>query len=351
MSTMKLRNQDSGLVSIIVAIAFIVFISLVTTSFALLSRRESRQSLDRQLSTQAFYAAEAGVNDAVKAVKAGTTNINSCDGASTLNSAGPNLGDNLSYTCVLVDESPGSLQFGPVETDGSKVVRVQAPSNIGKIRISWQDFNGKNTFAPSGLPFLPQQSYNATTPSSYANNTGILRSVVIPVTGSMNRNDLVNNSQTLFMYPNSSTTVGQVGNYAYTPGQASQGAFVDGQCNTANINSTPGLPQYCNVDVTGLAAANTNVFYIRMKSIYRTSKVTIQAFANDTATDPLELTNDQVVIDSTGKANDVLRRIQVRIPVNTEYDTPEFALESADDICKKTLVTSFLIVDGCEPYN
>lgn len=350
MSIMKLRNQESGLVSIIVAITFVIIISLITTSFALLSRRESRQALDRQLSTQAFYAAESGINDAIKAIEGGPTSITSCDGVNTLSASGPELDDKLSYTCVLVDEAPASLQFGPIDTDSSKVVKVQATGTITKLRISWQDYGGRTTFAPSGFPFLPQQSYNATNPSSFANNTGILRTTIIPVTGNINRADLINNSQTLFMYPRGVATSGQIGNYGYATGQASQGAFVDGQCHVDNTNSSPGLPQYCNVDVTGLGAAGTNTFYVRLKGVYRSAKVSIQAYGGAAGTDLLPLTDGQVVIDSTGKANDVLRRIQVRVPVNTEYDIPEFALESADSICKKTLVTSFSIVDGCEPY-
>ena len=41
-----------------------IVMSLIVLGFAQISRRNQRESLDRQLSTQAFYAAESGVNDA-----------------------------------------------------------------------------------------------------------------------------------------------------------------------------------------------------------------------------------------------------------------------------------------------
>jgi Tfp pilus assembly protein PilX len=351
----SLHSDQSGLVSITVALSFIIIMSLITTSFALLSRREQRQSLDRQLSTQAFYAAESGVNDAIQAVKAGTTNVDDCGAVNTNAAFKPNLGQNLSYTCVLVNESPTAIEE-TVSTDDSKVVRVQSSSNIGKLRISWQDANGAQTFtAPSNTThYLPQQTFNQDQPTSYANNTGIVRAMIIPVSGALSRNSLINNTQTLFLYPLVSASVGQVGSYTtvFPTAQTSQGAFLDGQCNIGNINTpSPGLPQYCNGEVKGLSAFGTKTFYVRLTGIYQSSKVTIQAFADDGSTTALPLLNGQVVIDSTGKASDVLRRIQVRVPIQNTYYTPEYALESADDICKLLGVSPQGVVDSCEPYN
>jgi len=324
-----------------VAITFVVIISLITTSFALLSRRESRQALDRQLSTQAFYAAESGINDAIQA---GVASLTECDQSRNLSSATSDLdlSNGLSYTCVLVDNTPETLQFSLIDTEGSKVVRVQPTSGaISKLRISWQDFEGGNTFGPASFLF-PQQGNNML-------NTGVLRANVIPVTDNLSRDSLINNTQTLFLYPASAAS-GPPLNHDYSPaGSSTQGTIVDGKCNTANINPSPGLPQFCNVEITNLGASGANLFYLRLKSIYRSSNVTVQAF--DSFNRPLELTGSQVAIDSTGKANDVLRRVQVRVPVNTGYYVPEFALESSETICKLISTTTSSVVDGCAPYN
>jgi hypothetical protein len=46
----------------------------------------------------------------------------------------------------------------------------------------------------------------------------------------------------------------------------------------------------------------------------------------------LNLKGAQTLVDSTGKAQDVLRRIQVRIPTNNGYDIPD---GTHADICKQ----------------
>ena len=60
---MDLRKNQDGIVSLIVSITIMIIISLVVISFARLMRTEQEQALDRQLSSQAFYAAETAVND------------------------------------------------------------------------------------------------------------------------------------------------------------------------------------------------------------------------------------------------------------------------------------------------
>lgn len=47
----------------------------------------------------------------------------------------------------------------------------------------------------------------------------------------------------------------------------------------------------------------------------------------------------QVSIDATGKAADVLRRVQVRRGVGNFNGYPDYALETADELCKRLHVT------------
>jgi Tfp pilus assembly protein PilX len=62
-SSRQSTSRQAGMVSIMVTMILMVVLSLIVIGFAQIARRNSRQSLDRQLSTSAFYAAEAGVND------------------------------------------------------------------------------------------------------------------------------------------------------------------------------------------------------------------------------------------------------------------------------------------------
>jgi hypothetical protein len=94
-------------------------------------------------------------------------------------------------------------------------------------------------------------------------------------------------------------------------------------CNSNNS------PKFCRARITNLGQQR---YYLRVKSIYGTASVTISG--QDSAGNKFELKGAQVVIDSTGKASDILRRIQVRVPLTGADLLPEFAIQSGDTICK-----------------
>jgi len=338
MKQANLKQNQEGIVSITVTLLFILLISLITTSFAFLMRRESQQALDRQLSTQAFYAAESGVNDAAWAISSeGLSTKTDCSGnlSSELNPVLDTADNLFEYTCALVDDTPSSLEFSEISTDTSQVMRIDAGSaQISKLRISWQSASGNDEgrFAINNNHFLPTATFmNNGTPAgnnTFSNYVGVLRTTIIPI-NNLSRGGLINNSHTLFLYPLSSnhTNPGADTIALRSPGsQASEGNFVDGNCHIDNELD-------CNVEVTGI---NRNVFYLRLISIYKNSQVKITAY-NDSGQE-LPLRDSQYLVDVTGRANDVLRRIQVRLPVQRQYHYPEFALESAEGICKRMIV-------------
>ena len=68
MNIKQLKNNEQGLVAIVVTLIIMLVLTLIVTGFAQLARREQREALDRQLASQALYAAESGVNAAEAAV-------------------------------------------------------------------------------------------------------------------------------------------------------------------------------------------------------------------------------------------------------------------------------------------
>src|SRR5579871_3536126 len=114
---MKIRNlrskDESGMASFLVVTLIVTLIALVSVSFSQLADRESRQALDRQLSDEAYYAAESGLNDARNYVTANP------DAANTNN------------TCVPPSVSPDPFaNNGYLSSDG--VVRYSCLSIITK---------------------------------------------------------------------------------------------------------------------------------------------------------------------------------------------------------------------------
>lgn len=334
----RLQSNESGMAAITVTLIILGIVTLIAVGFANLMRREQRQALDQQLSTQAFYAAESGVNIARDAVDAAIASdevleINDCAAnSSPIASGGGAIGvnTNVSVSCLLIDTTPDILSKKLDTTDSSWVTKVQSANNtnIDRIVISWGSTENNAPFvidaaSVNGNLLLPSGSGT----DRWGNTTGIVRAMLIPDT--TDRDDLIAQSFHAFLYPNDRNTVNDTTNNSAVYGTAppSQGKFLKGNCSAASTAPNP-----CSVTITGV---NRTAAFLRLKAIYNGVNVTVQAFAAGSST-PLELANAQAEIDATGKAADVLRRIKVSVPLTTGSSVyPEFAVEAFESICKR----------------
>ncbi len=359
MEPKKLNNNQSGLVSVTVTIVIMIVVTLIVSSFALIVRREQRRALDRQLSDQAYHAAEAGIADAQAALTAADTSaildggVNNCTGSDSFlekvnATATPNprqytgnVSENVSYSCVLIDKTVSSWSTTSVAVeDGAITVPVQTTDPISKLRISWQGADNSTSFA-TGFD-RPQNG------SSY--DSPMLRVTIFPFSGSETRDSLKGKAHTMFLTPIVDSSPGNAGqidyvaNNQYAPGQ---GVFVNGKCNAGNTTSPS--PYFCNVDINGLSGTKN---YVVIQPLYKTAKIDMQAYGTvgGVANTQLDFNNAQAEIDVTGKAADVLRRIRVRVPISEALELrsnsssssapygglfPGAALSTTDSICKK----------------
>lgn len=324
--------------SFVVTMIIILVLSLIVLAFAQLVRREQRQAFDRQLSTQALYAAESGINDATDAIAQAIndptstlldieydqcTGVNSFISRAGLNSTLDGAGGAIAYSCLLVDPSPETLEYSSVPEDVSVVVplRAEGGAGIASIEIAWGSPGGSDVTSCPGVNAYPQ-SWPTT-----GCDVGMLRAELVPFSGTISRDTLITNRAIMFLQPlNANTSVSVP--FAAAAG-TSQGRRVADGCSTSRctvtINSIPGMTRG----------------YLRLRSIYRASPVTIRAF--DATGNQLELTGAQAEIDATGRASDVLRRIRVRRMITTDNNEeafPEFALQSARTICKRLSITN-----------
>src|SRR5260370_15103164 len=114
----KKRQAEAGIVSIMVTMITMIVISLIVLGFADIARNEQRNSLDDQLSTQAYYAAESGVNDARAVMEAMVAagnpvlskNICPDDPNYNLTTIIDAL-HNVSYPFVIIDASRPTLSY------------------------------------------------------------------------------------------------------------------------------------------------------------------------------------------------------------------------------------------------
>lgn len=322
--TLKRLSDQKGLVSIVVTLIVMSILTLIALGFAGLADREQRQATDEQLSSQAFYAAESGVNAAI--ASPGSFGDN-CNTPVPINA-------NVNASCVIVRDGPQErLDYSPVDTNESLLIPIEPTTDLTDLKISWQDFGEVDTF-PSGPTSCSHELKDNTW-----SNTGLLRAMIIPKEFS-DRADLTNSTYTMMLYPTTDTECG-AGSNEYTVGPT-KGGFVNGNCK----NSGHTTPQYCSSTIKISMAAGSK-YILRLKGIYRSSKVTL------TGVGPLGtvlFANAQRRIESTGKANDVLRTIKVTVPiVPNNAIVPEHTLEMVDSLCKRIEIVSGVSSVGA-PY-
>lgn len=346
----SLKQNESGLVSLVVTMIIMIVLSLIVVGFAQLARREQRIALDHQLSEQAVYAAESGINDA-KRIIYDTTSVNkkynlaggfgnkdTCGTDAYLTSNTLSSTSNVSWSCLLIDQSLQDLKYGNIQTENSTVVPINAvipgtdpevAAPISRIVISWQikEKTPSASVGPSSTSFpnLPVAT------GWGSDRTGILRvDVLDPAIGTPNafqRNALTQSLFTSFFYPSNS---GGTTTYAPNSTTAAQGELRQANCSGA------AAPYQCQMTIN--FPATSSHYYLRLRSIYNPSQVSITAFG---VAGSVELKGAQVEIDSTGRAADVLKRIKVRAkaPDNASANLfPEYALDISGGICKLLVV-------------
>lgn len=337
----KQKNTEKGFVSLIVASILMVLLTLVVIGFSRAMQREQRQSLDRQLSTQAFYAAETAVNDVYRNIASITGDKTDCDVNSAAypwmnNGVVDSTDANVAYTCVKIDGSPESLEFnnGSINTQISKIFPVQdfANQNIRDLTFNWtgSDPSNKSIPACSANPSI--------LPATRVNQIPILRVSItrINTTNTYDRNTLINQTSNMYFYPQPGGC-GAVSSVDYRDyiDAAEKGRIIPVQCvSVAGENRCIlQLSQFQNVP-----GQPSDRYMVRVKSIYGNVNMSVTGTTLGAGNRPIQFIGAQVVVDATGRASDVLRRIQVHLNNIPTYPVPEYVYQATDGICKQMLV-------------
>lgn len=351
MKTTQLRQRSHdqrGVAAILITMVVMTVIMLMVLGFATISRREQRQTLDNQLQTQAFYAAESGINDAKEiASTLLATGVDAakpqCDMGGGTNAAYNALrtslgaaGDNVRYSCVIVDPSPKEINNSAV-VDGSAWVAPLATDSVpANFTITWQPKT--TTGAPTPACNIAASASASYLPASGANARAcqypLLRVDLFDASNITSNSDVQNRKlHTYYFQPSTSISGTPTTTYAPPGGSSVIGSVtqVRAACDNASYDS-------CRVQINPGTAFTTNMA-MRITSLYGASSVTVRAGG-------LPIKNSQILIDSTGRAQDVLRRVQVRIPVAGNSLVPSYAAQSGSAICKRYTVDSTSFATG-----
>ncbi len=315
------RAHEAGVVSLIVTLVMMIVITLLVLGFAEISRNEQRNALDDQLSAQAYYAAESGINDAQTVITNNVKNgqaVNdktSCNDQNgyNFNTNGDNIVDqthSVSYTCVLVDPTPSSLAYDVGYN--SKVIPLIAPnsSTFNTLTLMWQAKDGSTpagcyTDTATQLDQLPAAG-------SWGCNYPVLRVDILNANVGLARANWAGNTATMFFVPFNGT-------YASTGTLAARGSLIPATCPTTSSG--------CTAYIT----LGGSKYYMRVTTLYQNNfRLTLNAGG-------IAFTGAQALVDATGKAVDVLRRVLVAVDLTdaNAYAIPNGAIISQDSVCKR----------------
>lgn len=322
------RKDERGLVSFMITIVMMVVISLIVVGFTQVANRNRRQALDRQLSTQAFYAAESGVNDAVSIIRGlpvGTAipAQDDCSGsdypATTINTE-----PLVRYTCVLVKPTVPDITVPP-STQASSVVPIKPTDEAGnslsatELTFSWMPAEGQSP-DPSLCSLPDVFRTTATETCGYA----LLRVDLLRNAGGLTSPALLAGSTaTFYMQPVRSGSA----DYSFSDFSNPKAHRVAASCDNATRRCTATL-------LLGGTASYTS-YVARISGLYREPKgLVIDGKNGATST---WFTDAQAIIDVTGKAQDVLRRVKVRVPLHDMggNNVPLGGVHSSSTVCKR----------------
>jgi Tfp pilus assembly protein PilX len=389
---MKRFSKQSGAVSLFVVIFATLLITVITVSFISIMIQNQQQATANDLSQNAYDSAQAGVEDAKRAIlylqsycashlTSDCNTMKSTIDSQSCNTAVEQLADvknnvsggevivqtssgdskmNQAYTCVKISMDTGDY-VGVLGKDSSQIIPLVGVSNYDTIKIEWfnqSDLQGSSTglnlLTPGDTSLLSQGDWVS---ANNPNQPSIMRAQLIEYNNSsFNISDFDNDSSngnasnnTLFLYP--------------SDGVNSVSGFTDNIHPTSNSIGGPGMPSQVpcsssNLSLGGYACSatltlpkpvnsNDHTAYLNLESLYRKSSFSIMLLNGGVNGTPVSFDGVQPLIDSTGRANDLFRRVQSRVELtNVNFPYPQGEIDITGNLCK-----TFFVTDSTTSYS
>lgn len=359
---MKKLNQ-SGAVSMLSVIVFSIIITVVTLAYMASVTLQQRNALNYDLSSRAYYSAESGVQDSVRALNKSNLPLsedgkkNNCtplyDGITMplpSDNQPKQLGKseyNLAYTCQLVDATPQNLMLS-IPTEGGKILKLNTTSGVDKIKIEWSRKDATTLYPRGTSPlFPPLDKWWAGGIESQPIHALLRVNLISHPTGAFSRDNI--KQRVVFANPSSS-----VGTLNLSTTSEQQALFTNSACQTS---STTTNDYGCSLTVSDLGDYNPSssdrAVYLKLNSIYRSTDVRIQLL--DSNGNPVNVANTMASFDVTGRSGDtVFRRVKQAVPLGNavkDIVAPDAALTAAEGICKNFSVGTHVsqYSPGCNP--
>ncbi|MEO6109425.1 MAG: hypothetical protein ABIP50_00230 [Candidatus Saccharimonadales bacterium] len=386
MKSISATNRQSGAVSLFVVLFATLLITIVTVSFLRLMIKDQTQASNADLSQSAYDSSQAGVEDAKRALlnyqNVCATGAGACTAlAAQINAAACNdalrLGNvvtdpagevsiqqtsngttdaklDQAYTCVKIAlDTPDYL--GTLSAYQSRIVPLYAGgATFDTVTVEWyslDDISTTNTTKTVSLEGVStgQSLYKTTTwPSG---RPAVMRAQFMQFGSSFtldqfNSNvnsggDVLSNANTLFLYPTSNVTALSRSFTTYDKRQ------------TAKVAADAPLPIHCEDTLAagGFACSakltlpnpvtgGDRTAYLRLTPFYSATHFRVTMTNGASSTVPVPFHGVQPEIDSTGRANDLFRRVKTRVElIDTTFPYPDAEIDTTGNLCKDFSLT------------
>lgn len=389
------KQGQQGAVSLFVVIFTALLVIVVSVSFIRIMIQGQQQASTADLSRSAYDSAQAGVEDAKRALVSyreicANSTESACTAQDTIIKSGEcstvqqllkiapgekevvikqDEGDSSlqqAYTCVKMQiDSPDYV--GTLDTNASRVVPLRGVKAFNKVVLEWfmegdlkktEDSSaGAINLGSETPPALPKL---ADWPQ---NRPAFIRSQFIQYGQSFQLTDFddvsgdKSNANTLFMYPSAIGRDGNAGiDIAKVDTRRSQSSDVLQQIACSKdftkslyaCKATLMLPQ-----AIGQSNNERGAAYLRLNAIYNSgNNFRVQLYSGN---ELVNFAGVQAIVDSTGRANDQFRRVQSRVELDVSaFPYPEAAVDITGNLCKNFLVTDNPAeyvsgTDSCDP--
>ena len=371
------KSQQLGAVSLFSVVFATLLLTVLVTGFIQLMVRDQRQATNNDLSQSAYDAALAGVEDAKRVVRSsqeGNDQASDALGApsdcmviqrsgvvatstddsevkvKSTNTNGVNF--DQAYTCVnLAMDTPDYLYES--REDKTQLIPLKSSNVFNQIAIEWytrEDSGSAVVTRPTSgndlsLPKYSDWGNTSSVPGlpSTSSSPPIMQAQVITPGDQIDLNSLNNTGRTAFIRPlavNATASELSVDLKAGSPrvgedNVASNSSPHAVTCTTRfSFNDEYSCRVVINIDEVS-ESASRNAF-LRLSTIYSGAHVRVTLLNNGAK---VSFNGVQPSVDSTGRTNNLFRRVEARLQLGDDFPYPEAAADISGDICKDFSVT------------
>lgn len=303
----KYVGDQRGMTAIMFALIFGAILTMLAIGFSFLVRNDQRQTLDRNLSFQARYAAESGINKTVDKIRSDQNDGTKPETKTTCDQY--DLEEGLKITCVKWDTSIDYIQKDSLGSEPYVVsLKPEAATTFKKLSVVWRSETASSDHYDSLFndPSDPLPDIDNTKPP-------VIRVAIMKKTATG-----YDDFKQFYIVPAGS----QINN---SISSTLDGGLMGAAC----------VDKVCTIDIDdfdlGYGTGDGSIISVAAIGLLADS---IKFSVYDGSGDLVRLEEAQIIIDSNAMAEDVTQRVEARIPYYPDETwNPGFAV-AAKEICK-----------------